>query len=71
MLNFLLNAVKIIFALGLLVFIHEGGHFIVAKICRINVLEFSIGFGPIIWKRRGKETQYSVRAIPLRRICKP
>lgn len=45
--------------------IHEGGHFLVAKLCKVKVNEFSIGFGKIIWKKQGNETLYSLRIIPL------
>lgn len=45
--------------------IHEGGHFTVAKLCNVKVNEFAIGFGPVIWKKQGKETKYAVRLIPL------
>lgn len=45
--------------------IHEGGHFIVAKLCKVRVNEFAIGFGPTIWKKQGKETKYALRLIPL------
>lgn len=55
MLTFFINAIKIIFLLGLLVFIHEGGHFIVAKLCKVKVNEFAIGFGPTIWKNKEKK----------------
>lgn len=65
MIIFIINALKIIFVLGFLVFIHEGGHFLVAKLCKVRVNEFSIGFGPTIWKKQGKVTKYSVRLIPL------
>ena len=65
MFNILLNTIKIAFLLGFLIFIHEGGHFLVAKLCKIKVKEFAIGFGPIIWKKQGKETKYVLRAIPL------
>lgn len=51
--------------MGFLVFIHEGGHFLVAKLCKIKVNEFAVGFGPTIWKRQGKETKYALRIIPL------
>jgi regulator of sigma E protease len=61
----LISAVKIIFLLGFLVFIHEGGHFLVAKLCNVKVNEFSIGFGKILWKRQGKETKYAIRLMPL------
>lgn len=65
MLNILLNIIKIAFLLGFLIFIHEGGHFLVAKLCKIRVKEFAIGFGPIIWKKQGRETKYVLRAVPL------
>ena len=65
MITFLLNAVKIIFLLGLLIGIHETGHFLIAKLCKVKVNEFAIGFGPTIWKKQGKETKYAIRLIPL------
>lgn len=43
----------------------RGGHFFVAKLCKVKVNEFAIGFGPTIWKKQGKETRYSLRLIPL------
>lgn len=65
LLNILLIAIKIIILLGFLIFIHELGHFTVAKLCKVKVNEFSIGFGPTIWKKQGKETKYAIRLIPL------
>ena len=65
MLVFLINALKIIFLLGFLIFIHEGGHFLVAKLCKVKVKQFAIGFGPAIWQKQGKETKYAIRLIPL------
>ena len=65
MLTFLLNAIKIIFLLGFLVLIHEGGHFLVAKFFKVKVNEFSIGFGKQICSKRKGETVYSIRMIPL------
>ena len=65
MLTFLINTIKIVFLLGILVFIHEGGHFIVAKLCKIKVNEFSIGFGKIIYSKKYKDTTYELRLIPL------
>ena len=62
--SFILGALKIIFVLGFLVFIHEGGHFLVARACKVNVKEFSIGFGPTIFSKKGKFTKYSIRLIP-------
>ena len=61
----IISALKVVFLLGFLIFIHEGGHFLAAKACKVKVLEFSIGFGPKIWKKQGEETKYSIRAIPL------
>ena len=63
-----ISAIKIIFLLGFLITIHEAGHLIVAKLCKVKVNEFAIGFGPIIWKKQGKETKYALRLIPLRRF---
>ena len=65
MINFLIIAIKFIFLLGFLVLIHEGGHFIVAKLCKVRVHDFAIGFGPIILKKRIGETLYSLRLVPL------
>ena len=45
--------------------IHEFGHFTVAKLCGIQVNEFSIGMGPALWKKIYKGTQYSLRALPV------
>jgi len=49
---------------------HEFGHFITAKILGVKVLEFSLGMGPSLWHKQGKETLYSVRAVPLGGYCK-
>lgn len=61
----LLGIIKTLILLGILVIIHEGGHFCIAKLCKVKVNEFSIGFGKALWSRQGKETKYSVRMIPL------
>lgn len=65
MITFILSAIKIIILLGFLIFIHELGHFTVAKLCKVKVNEFAIGFGPTIWKKQGKETKYALRLFPL------
>ncbi|MCW8859088.1 MAG: RIP metalloprotease RseP [Deltaproteobacteria bacterium] len=54
-----------ILMLGFLVFVHELGHFVVAKICGVKVLKFSLGFGPKLFSRQRGETEYQVCAIPL------
>lgn len=63
--GFLLGAFKIIFLIGFLVFIHEGAHFLVAKKSGVKVLEFSLGFGKVIWSKSSTETKYSIRCVPL------
>ena len=65
----IISALKIIFLLGFLITIHEAGHLIVAKLCKVKVNEFAIGFGPTIWKKQGKETKYAIRLIPLGGFC--
>lgn len=62
--SFFINAFKIIFLLGFLIFIHEGGHFLAARLFKVKVEEFSIGFGPKIFSKKGKETNYSISLIP-------
>ena len=59
----------ILVLLGFLIIIHEGGHFLVAKLCKVKVKEFAIGFGKIIWQKQGKETKYTLRLIPLGGFC--
>ena len=52
--------------LGVLVTIHEFGHFIVARICNVHVQRFSIGMGPVFYKKRDKHgTEFALSAIPL------
>lgn len=54
-----------ILMLGILVFVHEFGHFCVAKLSGVKVLKFSLGFGPRVISRRFGETEYMICAIPL------
>ncbi len=61
----LISTIKIIILLGFLIGIHETGHLIAAKLCKVKVKEFAIGFGPTIWNKQGKETKYSLKLIPL------
>ena len=65
MISFIINAIKIIFLLGFLILIHEGGHFLVAKLFKVRVNEFSLGFGKILFSKQKNETRYSIRMIPL------
>lgn len=70
MIGTLIAIFKTLIMLGVLVVIHEGGHFIVAKLCKVKVNEFSVGFGKKLWSKDIKGTKYSIRLIPLRRLCK-
>ena len=55
------------FALGALIVVHEYGHYLVARLCNVKVLKFSVGFGRVIWSRRyGRDqTEWAVAAFPL------
>ena len=52
-------------ALGVLIFVHELGHFLVAKAVGVGVERFSLGFGPRLWSMRRGETEYCVSVVPL------
>ncbi len=54
-----------IFVFGLVVFVHEMGHFLAAKWAGVYTPRFSIGFGPALWRYRRGETEYVIAAIPL------
>ena len=65
-----MNPLYIVYAIlvfGLLIFIHELGHFIVARLCGVKVLEFAIGMGPklISWKGKKSGTRYALRLFPI------
>jgi regulator of sigma E protease len=61
----ILTIAAFVLALGVLVFVHELGHFLTAKWLDVKVLRFSIGFGPILWRRQRGETEYALSVIPL------
>jgi len=60
-----LTLVAFVVVFGTIVFFHELGHFVVAKLAGIRVYEFALGFGPSIAKVRRGETDYSIRVFPL------
>ena len=62
---FILNILAFIFVLGLVIMLHELGHFIMARRAGILCHEFAIGMGPIVYSKKKGETLYSVRAIPI------
>lgn len=59
------NIVAFLFVLGLLVFVHEFGHFVVAKLNKMHVYQFCLGLGPKLIKYKGKETTYAICALPI------
>jgi regulator of sigma E protease len=61
----MITILAFIIVLGILIFFHELGHFIMAKASGVGVLKFSLGFGPAILKKRIGETQYQIAAFPL------
>ena len=65
----ILNIILFVLILGVIVFIHEFGHFIFAKLNGVYVYEFAIGMGPKLWGKKGKETEYTLRAIPIGGFC--
>ncbi|MBI4830530.1 MAG: RIP metalloprotease RseP [Candidatus Lindowbacteria bacterium] len=64
-LDFIIGAGRFIILLGILVFVHELGHFIAAKLCNVYVVRFSLGFGKRLFGFKKGETDYCVSAIPL------
>ena len=61
----IITVLKIVIILGFLVLIHETGHFLGARLCKVKVYEFAIGFGPVIWQKETTRTKYALRLIPL------
>lgn len=54
---------------GVLVALHEFGHFVTAKLLGVQVNEFAVGMGPTLWKKQKGETQYSLRLFPIGGFC--
>lgn len=65
MLSILVNILLYIVVIGVLVFVHELGHYLAAKSVKAKIYEFSLGFGPKIFSKKYKGIMYSIRAIPL------
>ncbi len=66
----MVTAIVTIVIFMVMITLHEFGHFIMAKSVGVRVLEFSIGMGPAIWKKKGRDTQYSLRILPIGGYCK-
>jgi len=61
----MLGIIAFIFVIGIIILIHELGHFIFARSAGVLCHEFSFGMGPVIWQKKKGETMYSIRAIPI------
>ena len=61
----IVSIIAFILILGMIILVHEGGHFFFAKRAGILCHEFSIGMGPAIWKKKYGETLLCIRAIPI------
>lgn len=61
----LISLAVTVFVFGLLIFIHEFGHYVVARAFGVGVIEFSIGMGPTLKKWKGKYNDFSIRAFPI------
>lgn len=64
-----MNIIIALILFSLIIVIHEFGHFTAARLCGVKVLEFSVGMGPLIWSRQGKETKYALRLLPIGGYC--
>ncbi len=67
--NGILTAVYSVLIFSVIIFVHEFGHFITAKLFGVKVHEFAIGMGPAIFKKQKGETLYAVRLIPIGGFC--
>lgn len=63
--NFLISALSFIIIFGIIIFVHELGHFVAAKKTGVKVNEFALGMGPVVFSRQKGETTYSLRALPI------
>ncbi len=67
----IISIAAVLFTFGLVIFLHEFGHFIVCRLSGIRVEAFSFGFGPELYGRTRGSTRYSLRAVPLGGYVKP
>jgi membrane-associated protease RseP (regulator of RpoE activity) len=66
----LLGVTLFVLALMVAIFLHEGGHFVTAKLFGMKVERFFLGFGPTLWSFRRGETEYGIKALPIGGFCK-
>ena len=67
--DIVVNILLFVLILGVIILVHEGGHFIFAKLMGVYVYEFALGMGPKIWGFKKGETEYNIRAIPIGGFC--
>ena len=60
-----MNYIAVLFIIGMLILIHELGHFLAARAVGIRIEIFSVGFGPALWKKRSGDTEYRFSLVPL------
>ena len=64
-LSVLLSLVGFLLTIGIVVMIHEGGHYLAAKWLGFGVKRFSIGMGRVLWRRRAWDTEFAVSLLPI------
>jgi len=69
--NFLTGLIPTLIVLGVLILVHEGGHFIACRLTKVRVEKFSLGFGPELFHFQGKETRYAISLFPFGGFVKP
>ena len=65
----ILYVILAVLIFGVLIIVHEGGHFAAAKACGVHVEEFAVGMGPVLWQKQKGETMYSLRLVPFGGFC--
>ena len=70
LLNIIYYIIPFVILLSILVFVHEFGHFLIARLCGVRVSAFSIGFGKTLWSKEDKKgTVWKISAVPLGGYC--
>ena len=61
----ILRVLQVVLGIGLVIFVHEAGHFIAARLCKVQVEVFSLGFGPPLFTKKHRGTIYQIAMVPL------
>ena len=67
--DFIIGLLAFVFVLGIIIAVHEGGHFYFARKANVLCREYAFGMGPILLKKKKGETLYSLRAFPIGGFC--